>query len=474
MLPRPGAARTRRTGRLRVERCGARRRLMLLGAIAAVAIVAAACLPPPPPPPPPTTTTTTTKPPPPPAICGFTSQSGGTAAVSSGDTGATITNQYAAIVEAPDGDAEVLTRTVNSPAEIEQFRTDAATQGEVLSFAPDGEVHAMTETPTWGFLDGKFTDAWEVPTATTGSGVRVAELDTGIDTQHAELVGHFDLEPGADIVTASLVSPPLDPPPAATTDPSTSGHGTHVAGIIAATTGNNLGVEGGAPGVTLVPVRVLEASGSGTFADVAAGILWAADVSKGNAQVITMSLAGNTNQLVIDAIETVSDLADPDYTHPVITAAAGNSSCSSTRFPASLGSDHPHVLAVSALCKSGVTGSCPTATPWPADDAYKLATYSSLAWNGSGTPSGITAPGTDIDSTLPGDSFGPKSGTSMATPFAAAAAALVVAHCPLSASYTAGDVVDRLEESARNLGPAGPDELYGYGMLDAVAAVQSC
>ena len=66
----------------------------------------------------------------------------------------------------------------------------------MLSFAPDGEVHAIAETPTWGFVDGKFTAAWEVPTATTGTGVRVAELDTGIDTLHPELAGHFDSHPG--------------------------------------------------------------------------------------------------------------------------------------------------------------------------------------------------------------------------------------------------------------------------------------
>src|SRR5207248_121438 len=131
-----------------------------------------------------------------------------------------------------------------------------------------------------------------------------------------------------------------------------------------------------------------------------------------------------------------------NYTHPVITVAAGNSSCTTPEFPASLGATVPQVLAVSALCKVGTTSLCPSATPWPADGPYKLATYSSLAWSGSGNPSGITAPGTQINSTLPGNSYGVLSGTSMATPFVAAAAALVIAHCgPLSSTYTATDVV---------------------------------
>ena len=466
--------------RLQFEGDHARRRLMIFGAVAAVAIVAAACTPPkpapapvgapvttkpkPPPPPPPPPTTTA----PPSSICGASASSAGVTAAEAPDDDHPNGNRYAAVVE-HNGRSKVLQREVSSPAEIAQFRVEVAAQGEVLSFAPDGEVHALAEIPTWGFLDAKFSAAWSVPTATTGSGVRIAELDTGIDTTHEDLTGHFDATPGADIVGAA----DKNNPPPDTTDPSTSGHGTHVAGIIAATAGNGIGVEGGAPGVTLVPVRVLNSSGAGSYADVAAGILWAADVTKGNAQVITMSLGGGTSSPTVDAaVQTIEDLTNANYTHPVITIAAGNSSCSNPEYPASLASTTPQVLAVSALCKSGVTTFCPTATPWPADGAFKLATYSSLAWNGSGAAKGITAPGTDINSSLPGvGTYGTKSGTSMATPFVAAAAALVIAHCP---SDTAAQVVARLGSSARDLGPSGPDKLYGFGMLDADNAVKGC
>ena len=62
----------------------------------------------------------------------------------------------------------------------------------------------------------------------------------------------------------------------------------------------------------------------------------------------------------------------------------------------------------------------------------------------------------------------------MATPFVAAAAALVIAHCDCPARTPPAHVVDRLESSAHDLGPAGPDTLYGYGLLDAAAAVQAC
>jgi|tagenome__1003787_1003787.scaffolds.fasta_scaffold20981716_3 subtilisin family serine protease len=433
---------------------------MLAVAVLAVAVAAAACLPAGPP-------TTTT---PPPGICGI-GPATAAAPATAPDAGPPDSNRYVAVVRRY-GRSEVFQRTVRSPEELERFRADAAAVGELVSLAPDGEVHATAETPTWGFVDSNFSAAWNAASGTTGTGVRVALLDTGVDTSHPELAGHFDAAPGADVVAAPDKS---NPPPSAI-DPSSSGHGTHVAGILAATANNGVGVAGGAPGVTIVPVRVLGTTGAGTYSDVAAGLLWAADVTKGNAQVVSMSLGSEASSAtLIAAIQAVEDVANPNYTHPVITVAAGNSACSSTQFPASLESTYPAVLAVAALCKVGVTSSCPDVTPWPADGAYKLATYSARAWDGIGAPSGITAPGTQITSTLPGGAYGVKSGTSMAAPFVAAGAALVLAHCgPLSSSYTAGDVVNRLESSARDLGPAGPDQLYGFGMLDADAAVQGC
>jgi subtilisin family serine protease len=371
--------------------------------------------------------------------------------------------EYVAVVRR-GGRSKVLTRHVQTPADVAQFRAEAAAQGEVTAFEADGEVHALAETPSWGFTDSGFTAAWGNP-ARTGTGVRVAEIDTGIDTTHPDLVGHFD-GTGADFV-ADNVNPPVD-----ITDPSTSGHGTHVAGILAATSGNDLGVAGGAPGVTLVPVRVLDVNGSGSYSDVAAGILWAADVTKGNAAVITMSLGGSSpSAAVTQAVADVENTANANYTHPVITVAAGNSSCTAPEFPSSLAATTPEMLSVSALCKVGTTGACPSATPWPADLPYKLATYSSRAWDGTGTATGISAPGTQILSTLPGDTYGALSGTSMAAPMVAAAAALVRQHCPTD---TAVQVVSRLETSARDLGRPGPDTLYGYGKLDAAAAVASC
>jgi serine protease len=447
-------------------RSGAGRRLSVLVAIAVVAVAAVACLPPPPPPPPPPPTTTTQ---PPDAICGVSALGAASADAGAGDDrrgGSDGGADYVAVVQR-NGRSKVLTRQVQSPAEVAQFRAEAEAQGEVTAFEPDGEVQAQTETPSWGFTDSGFTAAWGDP-ASTGTGVRVAELDTGVDTTHPDLVGRFD-GTGADIVLAIDKSNP----PVVTTYPSTSGHGTHVAGILSATEGNNLGVAGGAPGITLVPVRVLGTSGAGSYSDVAAGILWAADVSKGNATVITMSLGGkSSSSAVTQAIADIEDPANTNYTHPVITVAAGNSACTTPLFPSSLASTTPQMLSVSALCKVGInTTNCSNKQPWSADNPYKLANYSSEAWIGTGTPTGIAAAGTEITSTLPGGGYGTLSGTSMATPLVAAAAALVQQHC---SSETAAQVVSRLEASAHDMGRTGPDKLYGYGRLDAAAAVASC
>src|SRR4051812_33294121 len=314
-----GAVPTWRAQQVHLERSGVWRRWSVLAAIAVVAVAAVACLPPaPPPPPPPTTTTTTTQPPP--SICGVTAAGAAAADADAGDdrggAGGTAT-EYVAVVRR-NGRSKVLTRHAQTPAEVAQFRAEAEAQGEVTAFEADGELQALTETPTWGFVDSGFIAAWGNAPVSNGTGVRVAELDTGVETTHPDLVGRFD-GTGADIVIAVDKSNP----PVATSDPSTSGHGTHVAGILSATEGNNVGVAGGAPGITLVPVRVLGTSGAGSYSDAAAGLYWAADITKGNAAVITMSLGGKTASSAVT--QAIADIENPDntnYTHPVITVAS--------------------------------------------------------------------------------------------------------------------------------------------------------
>jgi subtilisin family serine protease len=252
----------------------------------------------------------------------------------------------------------------------------------------------------------------------TGKDVIVAVVDTGVDALHPELAGR--VLPGIDLV---------DDGKDGRTDP--NGHGTHVAGIIAAAVDGN-GIEGLAPEAKILPVRVLGNDGSGDDADVAFGILWA--VRQG-AQVINLSLGGtDIDPLLEDAVRQAHSAG------VVVVAASGNSGGSGDiYYPAA----HATVLAV------GATGP---------DD--KVALYSSV-----GSYVDIAAPGTMILSTWPGG-YRYESGTSMATPFVAAAAAILI-----QAGYQNRVVEERLISSAYDIDVAGRDTGSGAGILDVVGAL---
>ena len=448
-------------------------RIALVSIGLGIAVVAAGCLPPAPAPAPTTTTTrpaptTTTLP-----ACPTTAA----ASVSQQDPGGgTGTQTYTAVVK-DNGRARVITRDVSSASDVAKFRVDAGAHGKVLAFAPDGEVHATAQSEAWGFTDDGFRAAWAAASE-TGTGVRVAVLDTGVDATHPDLVGHFDpVLPGLDLVNRCTNSSGVSvPTPGVTTDP--NGHGTHVSGIIAAAD-DTQGVVGGAPGVTLVPVRVLNSAGNGSYSAVASGLLWAADKSGGNAAVISMSLGGGSDSGVVGAaLATIEDPTNSSYTHPVVVIAAGNSSGSAPEFPAVYAGDNlyqpalPQVLAVGALCKPGFV-LAPRTSDECASTTGTIAVFSSHPWIGTGAPTGVSAPGTSILSDWPGGGTKVESGTSMATPLVAALAALVTAKCS-GPAYGATQVVAHLENTATDLGVTGPDPVYGYGGIDPAAATAAC
>ena len=141
---------------------------------------------------------------------------------------------------------------------------------------PDSRVSALddpNESAQWGLSAGDYPAVW--PT-TAGNGVIVVVVDSGVRATHQDLAG-------AVLSGTDYVQPGGD----GTDDP--NGHGTHVAGIIAARM-NGVGGVGGAPGVRILPVRVLDASGSGYMSDVASGIIYSADHG---ARVINLSLGGS-------------------------------------------------------------------------------------------------------------------------------------------------------------------------------------
>jgi subtilisin family serine protease len=286
----------------------------------------------------------------------------------------------------------------------------------------------------WGLDHPEFPAAWS---ETTGAGVTVAVLDTGVDATHEDLAGQ--VLPGYDAITGR---------PGGGYDP--HGHGTHVAGTIAARLGNGLGVAGAAPGAAILPVRVLGADGSGRSSDIAEGMVWAVDHG---ADVINLSLGG-PNTTVAEA----QALGYAESMGVLVVAAAGNEAQSGNRphYPAA----HPDVVAVAAV------------TPDRQRAAFSnVGAYVDLAAPGTAVvaPCPTTAAGCAADRSLP-SGYARRSGTSMATPHAAAAAALLLAARP---GLSPRDLRSHLQASAVDLGQPGKDPETGAGLINPVRALHA-
>ena len=240
-----------------------------------------------------------------------------------------------------------------------------------------------------------------IKSTTSGTvNVNVAVIDTGIDTNHPDL----NVVGGENFVFRGK-----------DTFDDGNGHGTHVAGTIAAID-NNQGVIGVVPGANLYSVRVLDNSGSGTYSGVIAGIDWVA----ANADIIdvaNMSLGGTKSQAINDAVETAISAGI------VFVVAAGNENADAClKSPASA----PNAITVSALNDGdGILDN---------DDSF--ARFSN--W---GTCVDMIAPGVDIESTYKGGGYSTLTGTSMASPHVAGAAALYLVANPGSSP---ADVRDAL------------------------------
>jgi len=290
----------------------------------------------------------------------------------------------------------------------------------------------------WNFQMVGAEAAWK---RSRGTGVVVAVIDTGVSGTSSGK-GQACRDFGSTTFTAGYDFVNRD------TDPyDDHGHGTHVAGTIAEATNNSEGVAGLAYGATIMPLKVLSASGSGTSADIADAIRWAAD--KG-ANVINMSLGSPFPDAVIRSACTYASKKGV-----VIVAAAGNSGKQGVGYPAA----YSECIAVSSVGPSG-----------------KLAGYSS--W---GKQVALAAPGGDIggysdrdesagilqNTNLPveyggqGDGYYAFQGTSMASPHVAAAAALVMAQ----GIKDPAKVRKALTESAAKV-TGGDVKKYGAGILN--------
>jgi subtilisin family serine protease len=291
---------------------------------------------------------------------------------------------------------------------------------------PLRRLHALDEaTPDPGRSQQWGLDALGAPAAwtlTRGAGVIVAVVDTGV-ADAPDLTGR--VLAGWNVIAGS---------DAAADD---NGHGTHVAGTIAEAEGNGIAEAGVAPEASILPVKVLDASGSGSDADVAAGIVWAADHG---ARIVNLSLGGDESSTVLS--DAVAYARGKDV---LIVAAAGNDG-GAVGVPARIAG----VLAVGAV-----------------DSSLVRAPFSA-----GGRSLDLVAPGVGIlQQTLDGaGGFEDRSlsGTSMATPHVAGVAALVLAS---GRATTATAVARLLARTALDLGAPGKDVAYGAGLVRADAAL---
>jgi subtilisin len=263
------------------------------------------------------------------------------------------------------------------------------------------------------------------PGGITGTNVKAAFIDTGVDKDHPDLKDN--LKGGILTINTGLYAR-KDPAKGWEDD---NGHGTHVAGIIAAAD-NTIGVIGVGPTVSLYAVKALDRNGSGYLSDVIEGIDWCI---QNDMNVVNMSLGTSTDHPDLYAAVQRAYKAGI-----VIAAAAGNDgpSDNTVLYPAK----YPETIAVAATNKSDELTS----------------------WSSRGTEVDLAAPGDSIYSTYKGDTYATMSGTSMAAPHVAGTVALYLAkYGPASPDY----VREHLFQTAESL-LASP-----YPLVDAYQAVAS-
>jgi serine protease len=394
-----------------------------------VGLLGAACAPPAPTPPPQLQTVPAC--PPSSIAAGGTSSTPADTAGGAEPTDARGAAGVVLVAEDAHGRPSIVDTTIDAAsAVVEELESDGTL--DVVAVEPPTQVTlAATEVAAndpyrsqqWGLDDLAIESAWS---HSVGSQVDIAIVDTGVAASHPDLRGRVCSG------VAFLNGDGVTRTGKGATDP--QGHGTHVAGIAAASTGDGVGVAGVAPRARLVPVRVMDDKGHGYASDVARGIIWAVDHG---AEVINLSLGGPGTPSMESALDYALDLG------VVVVAAAGN--------------DGP--------------GGAPS-FPGAFDDAIAVASYdrggavSSFSTRGSYVD--VAAPGRSILSSLRTGDWGFMSGTSMATPHVAGLAALLLAEDP---SRTPAQVRQRIETTAVDAGAAGRDPAYGAGRVRPTAAL---
>jgi len=297
----------------------------------------------------------------------------------------------------------------------------------------------------WGINRTHAPDAW---LTSTGVGVQIAVLDTGVDKDHEDL--YVNIVWGISVVgdeESMLYRDWRDK----------NGHGTHVIGTIAAMN-NDVGVVGIGYNISIYVIKVISDSGFGTWQDLAEGIWWAikgpdgiidkdgdgvvaGDPDDDAAEVISMSLGGSSySQEVEEAVKAA-------YSYGlVLVAAAGNEGEDGVLYPAKFA----EVIAVAAIDEN--------------DDIP--------SWSSKGPEVELSAPGVNVLSTIPKDRYDYYSGTSMACPHVSGTIGLMISKMlDAGYTYTIEEIREILHKNADDIGSAGWDSASGYGVVRADKAV---
>lgn len=298
----------------------------------------------------------------------------------------------------------------------------------------------------WHFPKIQMQPAWD---QSTGAGVTVAVVDSGVAY---ETYGGYQQAP--DLAGTTFVSGydfvnnddhPNDD----------RSHGTHVAGTIAQTTNNSLGVAGIAFGARIMPVKVLDASGTGSAWQVAEGIRWAVDHG---ANVINLSLGSRSGSSVEQSAVRYA------YDHGVtVVASTGNDGTSSVGYPAA----YDVVIAVGAVRYDEALAAY--SDHGPALDIVAPGGDTQVDQNGDGYGDGILQQTFNPATQNPADfHYYFFQGTSMAAPHVAGATALLIAN---GIATTPDEVRTALESTAKDLGRPGRDDIFGHGLIQVAGAL---
>lgn len=314
-------------------------------------------------------------------------------------------------------------RIVDLPAGKERSMVEKLSRHPHIKFAEVDRLVKVSATTNDPYLGSEWhiqkigaTTAWD---SAFGTGVTIAILDTGVDGTHPDLAG--SMVQGWNVYDNNSNTADV------------YGHGTKVAGAAAASANNGMGVAGVAGTAKIMPIRISDTTGAASFSAMASGITWAADHG---ARVANISYVSADSAAVNSAASYMKSKGG------LVTTSAGN-----------YGTD-ALITPTTAMIPVSATDS---------NDAM-------ASWSSFGAFVALSAPGVGIYTTTNGGGYGSVSGTSFSSPVTAGVIALMMS---AKASLTSADVEILLYKSAVDLGATGRDAYYGYGRVDAAAAVRS-